>query len=167
MPRPKANVINFSVNVPTKSSGRSRKLSSRPDTPVNLLPSGSPPDASMGWPSSTVRQRPIASKFSSEKPTGSIRLWQLAQAALTRCSARRSRTERLADSVLSFSAGTLGNGGGGGVPRMFSSTHLPRMTGEVRVARSEEHTSELQSQSNLVCRLLLEKKNQQHRPLGG
>src|SRR5256886_5539176 len=25
--------------------------------------------------------------------------------------------------------------------------------------RSEEHTSELQSQSNLVCRLLLEKKN--------
>src|SRR2546430_5030025 len=35
--------------------------------------------------------------------------------------------------------------------------------------RSEEHTSELQSQSNLVCRLLLEKKNtngthQQRRP---
>src|SRR2546430_7183516 len=27
-----------------------------------------------------------------------------------------------------------------------------------RNARSEEHTSELQSQSNLVCRLLLEKK---------
>src|SRR5688572_31342111 len=27
-----------------------------------------------------------------------------------------------------------------------------------RVERSEEHTSELQSQSNLVCRLLLEKK---------
>src|SRR2546430_7723195 len=30
--------------------------------------------------------------------------------------------------------------------------------------RSEEHTSELQSQSNLVCRLLLEKKKNQHRP---
>src|SRR2546430_9652986 len=30
-----------------------------------------------------------------------------------------------------------------------------------RGARSEEHTSELQSQSNLVCRLLLEKKKQQ------
>src|SRR2546427_7014407 len=28
----------------------------------------------------------------------------------------------------------------------------------VRDRRSEEHTSELQSQSNLVCRLLLEKK---------
>src|SRR2546430_12651186 len=32
---------------------------------------------------------------------------------------------------------------------------LPRAAAE---ARSEEHTSELQSQSNLVCRLLLEKK---------
>src|SRR2546427_7900315 len=29
---------------------------------------------------------------------------------------------------------------------------------ECSAARSEEHTSELQSQSNLVCRLLLEKK---------
>src|SRR2546430_8460153 len=28
--------------------------------------------------------------------------------------------------------------------------------------RSEEHTSELQSQSNLVCRLLLEKKKHYH-----
>src|SRR2546430_12571285 len=28
--------------------------------------------------------------------------------------------------------------------------------------RSEEHTSELQSQSNLVCRLLLEKKKTKH-----
>src|SRR5256885_10950341 len=30
-----------------------------------------------------------------------------------------------------------------------------------RAHRSEEHTSELQSPCNLVCRLLLEKKNQQ------
>src|SRR2546430_5039613 len=30
---------------------------------------------------------------------------------------------------------------------------------EASLQRSEEHTSELQSQSNLVCRLLLEKKN--------
>src|SRR2546427_9024262 len=33
-----------------------------------------------------------------------------------------------------------------------------RMVRKARDARSEEHTSELQSQSNLVCRLLLEKK---------
>src|SRR2546430_9547793 len=32
-----------------------------------------------------------------------------------------------------------------------------------RPARSEEHTSELQSQSNLVCRLLLEKKKTKYR----
>src|SRR2546427_8628659 len=32
-----------------------------------------------------------------------------------------------------------------------------------RGARSEEHTSELQSQSNLVCRLLLEKKKQENK----
>src|SRR5438093_6459146 len=31
------------------------------------------------------------------------------------------------------------------------------------MARSEEHTSELQSLTNLVCRLLLEKKNKAHR----
>src|SRR2546430_17267498 len=30
--------------------------------------------------------------------------------------------------------------------------------------RSEEHTSELQSQSNLVCRLLLEKKKKKTKP---
>src|SRR2546427_3837126 len=37
---------------------------------------------------------------------------------------------------------------------------VPAGDGEVvvRDVRSEEHTSELQSQSNLVCRLLLEKK---------
>src|SRR2546427_9640443 len=33
-----------------------------------------------------------------------------------------------------------------------------RPFGDARPSRSEEHTSELQSQSNLVCRLLLEKK---------
>src|SRR2546430_11458556 len=37
----------------------------------------------------------------------------------------------------------------------------PARDEKIVVARSEEHTSELQSQSNLVCRLLLEKKNNQ------
>src|SRR5688572_32577083 len=32
-----------------------------------------------------------------------------------------------------------------------------------RCVRSEEHTSELQSQSNLVCRLLLEKKKKKQK----
>src|SRR2546430_12046536 len=43
------------------------------------------------------------------------------------------------------------------------SSAMPRVAATVAsgrgIARSEEHTSELQSQSNLVCRLLLENKN--------
>src|SRR2546428_2499636 len=41
-------------------------------------------------------------------------------------------------------------------------TRLASVLHELRLAvdRSEEHTSELQSRSDLVCRLLLEKKNQ-------
>src|SRR2546430_7154620 len=43
----------------------------------------------------------------------------------------------------------------------------PRLSGRLgrRSDRSEEHTSELQSQSNLVCRLLLEKKKTYHATL--
>src|SRR2546426_7875345 len=47
------------------------------------------------------------------------------------------------------------------VPEMRGQ-HLDHDVGGVlqrQVARSEEHTSELQSPCNLVCRLLLEKKN--------
>src|SRR2546421_8322762 len=41
----------------------------------------------------------------------------------------------------------------------FTSSSSSRRERELeRVARSEEHTSELQSRSDLVCRLLLEKK---------
>src|SRR5205085_3234077 len=35
----------------------------------------------------------------------------------------------------------------------------------VQRGRSEEHTSELQSQSNLVCRLLLEKKKKKYKSM--
>src|SRR2546430_7336817 len=44
-------------------------------------------------------------------------------------------------------------------PSLFWSSWRPRSQ---RRVRSEEHTSELQSQSNLVCRLLLEKKKKDH-----
>src|SRR2546430_11981226 len=43
-----------------------------------------------------------------------------------------------------------------------TATHsVPRVAKEF--VRSEEHTSELQSQSNLVCRLLLEKKKNHYK----
>src|SRR2546426_6946079 len=53
-----------------------------------------------------------------------------------------------------------------GHPELFQSPHRNRRPGRIKkvvtasseVLRSEEHTSELQSPCNLVCRLLLEKK---------
>src|SRR2546430_10100783 len=45
-----------------------------------------------------------------------------------------------------------------GTPAAEALPHLQDPHGQGRRGRSEEHTSELQSQSNLVCRLLLEKK---------
>src|SRR2546430_10335232 len=51
---------------------------------------------------------------------------------------------------------------------VFTATNLTAGTHTLTVEstgqknRSEEHTSELQSQSNLVCRLLLEKQNRDH-----
>src|SRR5688572_5915658 len=47
-----------------------------------------------------------------------------------------------------------------GLPRLIDAcaTTNRDMDGLLTGVRSEEHTSELQSQSNLVCRLLLEKK---------
>src|SRR3712207_8369349 len=46
----------------------------------------------------------------------------------------------------------------GAPSRPAVAAHLHRL----RRARSEEHTSELQSRQYLVCRLLLEKKNKEH-----
>src|SRR2546427_3445633 len=43
-------------------------------------------------------------------------------------------------------------------PARFRLHHQRRAHRDRTPVRSEEHTSELQSQSNLVCRLLLEKK---------
>src|SRR2546430_12608005 len=45
----------------------------------------------------------------------------------------------------------------GSLVAAFRQHHRPAAGGRA-VARSEEHTSELQSQSNIVCRLLLGKK---------
>src|SRR5207244_10294483 len=45
-------------------------------------------------------------------------------------------------------------------PHLFAATHaLEAEARKTKYPRSEEHTSELQSPDHLVCRLLLEKKN--------
>src|SRR2546430_8879783 len=53
------------------------------------------------------------------------------------------------------------------VPAHFSrkAGHYRRQRISSSAHRSEEHTSELQSQSNLVCRLLLEKKKNNKQPI--
>src|SRR2546430_11766547 len=49
---------------------------------------------------------------------------------------------------------------GAGATRWSGDSQRASVRASATGGRSEEHTSELQSQSNLVCRLLLEKKNQ-------
>src|SRR5205085_11787357 len=48
----------------------------------------------------------------------------------------------------------------------ITSRASPDSTTRAQRVRSEEHTSELQSQSNLVCRLLLEKKKSKYLTVG-
>src|SRR6266849_5396756 len=104
--------------------------------PLTLVPSHISEEASIGTPPSPpclVRHLASASKFSSANPMGSISLWQLAHGSCLRCSVICSRNVRIFSGppLVSSSGGTFGGGSGGGVPRMFSSTHTPRLTGEV------------------------------------
>src|SRR2546427_3189056 len=55
-------------------------------------------------------------------------------------------------------AGAVGRGKDARIATPAQRRHDGVAFGEGLADRSEEHTSELQSQSNLVCRLLLEKK---------
>src|SRR2546430_12200080 len=72
----------------------------------------------------------------------------------------RSRAARPPPATRSFlPARTHHTGSTASKPAQVRESERPR-----RLERSEEHTSELQSQSNLVCRLLLEKKKKQNRP---
>src|SRR2546427_9467345 len=72
----------------------------------------------------------------------------------------RSRVEAmLGAAVISVATSSLLRGGG--FLARASSTRTLRLV----ELRSEEHTSELQSQSNLVCRLLLEKKKKKQKSI--
>src|SRR2546430_4929859 len=59
----------------------------------------------------------------------------------------------------------LGIGPGGYFqPQTVSGPSVSYYGPQLALVRSEEHTSELQSQSNIVCRLLLEIKTPSHSP---
>src|SRR3989475_6195570 len=72
---------------------------------------------------------------------------------------RLPQTDNNTTGLLSNALGGLGNKAGGKYGyRAFTPDEMLSETVTQDINRSEEHTSELQSQSNLVCRLLLEKK---------
>src|SRR5438093_3685090 len=60
-----------------------------------------------------------------------------------------------------YSAGNL-TGAGSLSFNSATANFTPNFTADTLGLRSEEHTSELQSLTNLVCRLLLEKNNKVH-----
>src|SRR5207249_7501747 len=72
--------------------------------------------------------------------------------------ARRAAAARAAASIRSFSA-RLSQGGPASLLCRLCGLRRDRSRPEWGSGRSEEHTSELQSRFDLVCRLLLEKKN--------
>src|SRR2546427_4647432 len=65
---------------------------------------------------------------------------------------------QLANEFFSFTGKHIGERGGRVLSLHNDSVIADVLPREGEELRSEEHTSELQSQSNLVCRLLLEKK---------
>src|SRR5690606_1296206 len=76
----------------------------------------------------------------------------MAQAPWNACQQKLLSPSRLRDSRVS-GLKRKHNGKESGCRR-----RLRHQGGRVQILRSEEHTSELQSRENLVCRLLLEKK---------
>jgi hypothetical protein len=96
----------------------------------SFVPSTSWPEASMGVLPSSLRQVPTISKFSREKPIGSMILWQLAHGSTLRCSSNRCRKDVTftCSASLSRFVSTPGGGTGAGIPKTFSRIHRPRVT---------------------------------------
>src|SRR5262245_10612408 len=64
---------------------------------------------------------------------GSMAAWQAAHSGFLRCASMRWRSGRFATVGPSARGGMAGGGGGGGEHRRRDSTHLPRLTGDVRL----------------------------------
>src|SRR2546427_4306298 len=91
--------------------------------------------------------------------------WALTTAGTTRANSGTSRRmatlRRLWAGLMCGALGACTSRGE--APLRLGTTYTVEQSGALAHARSEEHTSELQSQSNLVCRLLLEKKKQKNK----
>src|SRR2546430_3386904 len=96
------------------------------------------------------------------KGTHRLRLWAFEKEVRDSISSRRVNElflpgHSIPDCVLATGSLDEALHGAEIVVSVMPSQHCRRLFEQMRT-RSEEHTSELQSQSNLVCRLLLEKK---------
>src|SRR5256885_7699023 len=101
------------------------------------MPAAPPRQASAAWRVTAVRARGTRRRASSPSSTR------------TRCARTSMRRSRSRGSLASKAA-------------QHGATTPP---GNMPKHRSEEHTSELQSPCNLVCRLLLEKKKEHRKPV--
>src|SRR2546430_7401928 len=93
-----------------------------------------------------IRRPPRSTLFPYTTLFRSCRAGSSAQARFAGCDIDRGRHRDRCGNFSRTQSGSTGDEVGAGDP------------GCLDLCRSEEHTSELQSQSNLVCRLLLEKK---------
>src|SRR3989454_9033883 len=106
-----------------------------------------------------LRDRPsiVVTRLPATAATGST---QVRVATPSRCTVQAPHCAMPQPNLVPVSPSVSRNTQSNGVSGVtFTVTHLPftvKLMGDMR--RSEEHTSELQSPCNLVCRLLLEKK---------
>src|SRR3989475_6293388 len=112
----------------------------------------------VGIKSGTTTIRAAAANFDKRSQPGDI---TLRVAERLEIDSIRPKTVHFGDTVTVFGVGVdsifqAQLAQGVLIPNVFRRSR--DATGYARGVRSEEHTSELQSQSNLVCRLLLEKK---------
>src|SRR6266853_3107969 len=99
---------------------------------------------------------PSRAILSRRRLAGGFSIWP--RSARTPARRRRHEEPVSSDKIRSFRSAQSHHREKCGIARLSLGSPLAAMR---RWCRSEEHTSELQSQSNLVCRLLLEKKKKQ------
>src|SRR6266478_4519426 len=110
-------------------------------------------------PTKSAVRRLLSEDFSPSPASGTCRCAYLRSGPALACiSASITTATRPPTSRLAIPPPPCALPAGGKEPR-HSTRPAPSPSGR----RSEEHTSELQSQSNLVCRLLLEKKKKKYK----
>src|SRR5690554_7573495 len=86
-------------------------------------------------------------------------LFIISLVAVFTLSCKQPASEKSKNNTMKINWNKLSTAGlNGDLTKGVSASYAALINGKLIVARSEEHTSELQSRPHLVCRLLLEKK---------